>query len=154
MFGGTFDPPHHAHRILAAEALEQLGLERVLWVLTPNPPHKLDASITPLEHRLAMLQAALAGEDRFELSHVGYGAPAAALCPGDTASSDMSNIHKARLVFLMGGDSLRDLPSWHEPQAFLDACDELGVMRRASDQPGTGSVGEGAAITEIETALD
>jgi nicotinate-nucleotide adenylyltransferase len=133
VFGGTFDPPHHAHRILAAEALEQLGLMRVLWVLTPNPPHKVDASITPMELRLAMLQAALAGEDRFELSRVDIERPPPHFALG-TLQALRRQYPQSRLVFLMGGDSLRDLPSWHEPQAFLDACDELGVMRRASDR--------------------
>jgi nicotinate-nucleotide adenylyltransferase len=133
VFGGTFDPPHHAHRILAAEALEQLGLKRVLWVLTPDPPHKVDASITPLEQRLEMLKAALAGEERFELSRVDIERP-----PPHYALGTLQALHqqypRSRLVFLMGGDSLRDLPSWHEPLAFLDACDELGVMRRSNDR--------------------
>jgi nicotinate-nucleotide adenylyltransferase len=133
VFGGTFDPPHHAHRILAAEALEQLGLKRVLWVLTPNPPHKVDASITPLEQRLAMLQAALASDDRFELSRVDIERPPPHYAVG-TLLALRDRYPQARLVFLMGGDSLHDLPSWHEPLAFLDACDELGVMRRASDR--------------------
>ncbi|MEJ2598783.1 MAG: nicotinate-nucleotide adenylyltransferase [Anaerolineales bacterium] len=131
VFGGTFDPPHHAHRILAAEALEQLNLARVLWVLTPNPPHKVDVRITPLEHRLAMLQAALAGEDRFELSHADIDRPPPHYALG-TLQALRSLYPHARLVFLMGGDSLRDLPTWHAAQAFLQACDELGVMQRAS----------------------
>jgi nicotinate-nucleotide adenylyltransferase len=132
VFGGTFDPPHHAHRILAAEALEQLELERILWVLTPNPPHKVEINITPVEQRLAMLQAMLAVEDRFELSRVDIdrSPPHFAL---ETLRALRKQYPQACLVFLMGGDSLRDLPTWHEPQAFLDACDELGVMRRASD---------------------
>jgi nicotinate-nucleotide adenylyltransferase len=133
IFGGTFDPPHHAHRILAAEALEQLGLARILWVLTPNPPHKADACITPLEHRLEMLQAALAGEERFEISHVDIDRR-----PPHYAVETLQVLHaqypQARLVYLMGGDSLRDLPSWHAPQEFLEACDELGVMRRTGDR--------------------
>ena len=133
VFGGTFDPPHHAHRILAAEALEQLRLERVLWVLTPNPPHKIDASITPLEHRLAMLQAALAGDDRFELSRADIDRPGPHYALG-TMQAVRAQYPQAQLIFLMGGDSLRDLPTWYAPGAFLEACDELGVMRRASDR--------------------
>ena len=62
VFGGTFDPPHIAHLILAAEAYAQLNLAKVLWVLTPQPPHKRDQYITPVADRLAMLEAAL-GDD-------------------------------------------------------------------------------------------
>jgi nicotinate-nucleotide adenylyltransferase len=133
VFGGTFDPPHHAHRILAAEALEQLNLARILWVLTPHPPHKADASITPLAPRLEMLRAALAGEERFELSSADIQRPPPHYALG-TLQALRRQYPQACLVFLMGGDSLRDLPTWHAPQAFLEACNELGVMRRASDQ--------------------
>ncbi|MBI4770304.1 MAG: adenylyltransferase/cytidyltransferase family protein, partial [Chloroflexi bacterium] len=56
LFGGTFDPPHLGHLILAAEAHAQLGLTRLLWVLTAQPPHKGAQAITPLEHRLGMLR--------------------------------------------------------------------------------------------------
>ena len=70
IFGGTFDPPHIGHLILASEARAQLGLERLLWVLTPDPPHKQGLPITPLEHRLAMLRLALQDAPGFELSFV------------------------------------------------------------------------------------
>ncbi|MEJ5223535.1 MAG: adenylyltransferase/cytidyltransferase family protein, partial [Anaerolineales bacterium] len=70
LFGGTFDPPHVGHLILAAEARDQLGLSRVLWVLTPQPPHKQGQPITPLAHRLAMLAHMLADSPEFEISRV------------------------------------------------------------------------------------
>ena len=60
LFGGTFDPPHLGHLILASEAQTQLGLKRLLWILTPEPPHKQDQDITPVEDRLAMVQLAIA----------------------------------------------------------------------------------------------
>ncbi len=53
IFGGTFDPPHLGHLILGSEALDQLQLERLLWVLTPDPPHKQDQAISPLPQRLS-----------------------------------------------------------------------------------------------------
>jgi nicotinate-nucleotide adenylyltransferase len=133
LFGGTFDPPHVGHLILAAEARDQLDLARVLWVLTPQPPHKRGQPITPLAHRLAMLEAMLTDLPEFELSRIEIERPgphyaietvqaAAAQCPG------------AEITYIMGGDSLRDLPAWHRPADFLSACHTLGVMRRPSDQ--------------------
>src|SRR5574341_1978771 len=68
IFGGTFDPPHLGHLILASEARAMLRLTRLLWVLTAIPPHKLGQTISPLEDRLAMLKLALAQEPDFELS--------------------------------------------------------------------------------------
>ena len=118
IFGGTFDPPHLGHLILAAEAYAQLGLERCLWVLTPDPPHKQGQSITPLKHRLAMLKLAIAGDPHYAVDSVKI---LAAQNPG------------ANLVYLMGGDSLRDLPKWHLPADFVDACHAIGVMRRPGD---------------------
>jgi nicotinate-nucleotide adenylyltransferase len=132
IFGGTFDPPHIGHLILAAEARAQLGLDRLLWVLTPDPPHKRSQRITPLETRLALLQAALQDEPAFEISPVDMSRP------GPHYALDTVNIlgemyPQASLTYVMGGDSLRDLPAWHKPQEFLGQLAALGVMRRPGD---------------------
>jgi nicotinate-nucleotide adenylyltransferase len=55
--GGTFDPPHIGHLILASEAAHQFEISRLFWVLTPDPPHKQDQTITPLPHRLENVTA-------------------------------------------------------------------------------------------------
>jgi len=133
IFGGTFDPPHLGHLILAAEAHAQLGLERLLWVLTPDPPHKQDRSITPLEHRLAMVNLALEHAPEFELSRVDMDRPGPHYAV-DTVKIIANQDPGANLVYLMGGDSLRDLPLWHRPAKFVAACQLIGVMRR----PGVG----------------
>ncbi|NTW37006.1 MAG: adenylyltransferase/cytidyltransferase family protein, partial [Syntrophobacteraceae bacterium] len=69
IFGGTFDPPHLGHLAISREALSDLSLDRLLWLLTPNPPHKRHRLITPMPHRLAMLQIAVQGTP-CELSRV------------------------------------------------------------------------------------
>jgi nicotinate-nucleotide adenylyltransferase len=132
IFGGTFDPPHIGHLILACEARAQLGLTRLLWVLTPVPPHKLDQSITPLEHRLAMLQHAIAGNAEFELSQVEMDRPGPHYAL-DTVELLARENPGAGTVYLMGSDSLRDLPAWHRPAELVAACRHLGVMRRPGD---------------------
>ena len=68
VFGGTFDPPHIGHQILAADAAAQLALDRVLWVLTPTPPHKLGSSISADRTRLRLVRAAAADNPLFEVS--------------------------------------------------------------------------------------
>ena len=132
IFGGTFDPPHLGHLILAAEARQQLGLRRLLWVLTPIPPHKLDQTITPIEYRLTMLQLAIARNPAFEISRVEMDrrGPHYTL---DTVNLLAGQNPGAEMVYLMGGDSLRDLPAWHRPAELLSACRYLGVMRRPDD---------------------
>jgi len=129
IFGGTFDPPHLGHLILASEACAQLQLSRLLWVLTPTPPHKRNQSITSLEHRRAMLELALADDPAFELSLVEINRPGPHYTV-DTIHLIAEENPQAALILLIGGDSLRDLPTWHRPQELVAACHEIGVMRR------------------------
>jgi len=143
VFGGTFDPPHIGHLILASEACYQLDLQSILWVLTPNPPHKPNQPITPLIHRLSMLQVCLVDEPCFNLSRVDIdrSPPHYAL---DTMRILRSKYPDVHLVYLMGGDSLHDLPNWHHPQEFIRVCQTVGVMHRP---------GEHIDLTTLETLL-
>jgi len=134
IFGGTFDPPHVGHLILADEARVQLSLERVLWVLTPNPPHKRDQVITPLEDRLDMLHAELGDDQHFELSRVDIDRPPPHYAV-DTVHLLRQRYPDDTLVYLIGADSLVELPIWHTPREFVLACDEIGVMRRLGEAP-------------------
>jgi len=132
VFGGTFDPPHIGHLILAAEACNSLHFDRLLWVLTPVPPHKLDQPITPLEHRLGMLELAISGEPDFELSRIEIDRPGPHYTV-DTLQLLADEHPSADLILLIGGDSLRDLPTWHRPADLVSACHEIGVIRRPDD---------------------
>ena len=129
IMGGTFDPPHLGHLILACEAIDQLVLEKVLWVLTPSPPHKEDRDISPLEQRKQLLLDAITQDDRFELSNVDINReePHYAV---DTVLILKEQFPHSKLIYLMGGDSLHDLPTWHDPVGFTSACDQIAVMRR------------------------
>ena len=129
IYGGTFDPPHLGHLILAAESRYQLRLDRLLWVLTPQPPHKPGQPITPVEDRLALVEAAIADAPDFELSRVDIDRPAPHYAL-DTVQELRRFYPDAVLAYLMGGDSLRDLPAWHAPLDLVEAVDVLGVMRR------------------------
>lgn len=132
VFGGTFDPPHIAHLILAEEAGYQLNLERILWVLTPTSPLKPDRKITPWQQRLEMLQAAIAENPRFEISRIDI----------DRSPPYFSYITLKILernyplddfVFLIGGDSLTDFPRWEKPEQIITKCKEIGVMHRPGE---------------------
>lgn len=132
LFGGTFDPPHIGHLILASEAVRQLGLSRLLWMLAPDPPHKLDQPITPLTHRLQMLKRAIADNPSFEISHLEIDRPG----PHYTIDTvrQLSQLEPdADIVLLLGGDSLRDLPAWRLPADLVAEVSRIGVMRRPGD---------------------
>jgi nicotinate-nucleotide adenylyltransferase len=129
IFGGTFDPPHIAHLVLASEACAQLALDRLLWVLTPLPPHKLNQDISGTEHRLEMLRLAIAADPHFEISTVEFDRPGPQYAV-DTVK-EIGNLNpSAELFYLIGEDSLRDIITWHEPAALLLNCHFLGVMKR------------------------
>lgn len=132
IFGGTFDPPHIGHLILAAEARDQLALDTKLWVLTPDPPHKRGQEISSLTHRLDMIKLAIGDDDAFSLSYVDIDRP------GPHYTVDTVKILKQEypdqvLIYLLGGDSLHDLPNWYEVDALLENLDGVGVMRRPGD---------------------
>jgi len=124
VFGGTFDPPHVGHLILAGEAVDQLGLQRLLWVLTPNPPHKLNQAVTSLEIRLEILQAAIEENPVFEISRVEMDRPGPHFAV-DTVGMLAKLLPKAELFYLIGGDSLHDLPTWCDPQGFIQTISGL-----------------------------
>jgi len=134
LFGGTFDPPHLGHLILASEAQTQLELDRLLWILTPEPPHKQEQFITSIEHRLAMVQLAIQDNPVFELSRLELDRPGPQYTV-DTIKLVAEQNPQAEIVPIIGGDSLNDLPSWHEPQELVYACHWIGVMRRPHEEP-------------------
>ena len=132
IFGGTFDPPHLGHLILASEAYAALHLTRVLWVLTSVPPHKLGQSISDVKDRLAMVRLALKGEPAFQLSSVDMDRPGPHYTL-DTVKLLTAQNPDADMVLLIGGDSLHDLPTWHKPIELVANLAEIGVMRRPDD---------------------
>ena len=150
VFGGTFDPPHIGHVILAVEARYQLELERVLWVLTADPPHKPEAPLTATEIRLEMLKNSLGDRPEFELSRVDIDRPGPHFAV-DTLRLLSAAQPKERWAYLMGGDSLRDLLRWHDPAGFLSRCDLLAVMPRPEAPPDLASLQQG--LPEIEQKL-
>ncbi len=128
VLGGTFDPPHIGHLILAEYASDALALTSLLFVPAADPPHKQHELKTPAAHRVAMLELALSDNARFSLSRVDIDRP------GPHYSVDMVRIIQeqhpaAEIYFVMGGDSLRDLPTWHRPNDLILLC-KLAVMRR------------------------
>ncbi|MEI8132132.1 MAG: nicotinate-nucleotide adenylyltransferase [Leptolinea sp.] len=129
LFGGTFDPPHLGHSILAAEARHALQLDRVLWILTPLSPLKSEKLVSALEQRLKLVKAALAEMPEFEFCDVDISSPPPHYAL-DTIRILQRQNPQATLIYIMGGDSLQNLPAWHESQLFVNEVAEIGVLRR------------------------
>ncbi len=131
VLGGTFDPVHYGHLLVAETCREQLGLNEVRFIPAAVPPHKLDERITDGHARADMLKLAVSGYpefivDRRELKRTG---PSFTV---DTLTELHGEFPGAEIFFLMGADSLRDLLTWRDPSriaqlATLVACNRPGL---------------------------
>jgi nicotinate-nucleotide adenylyltransferase len=142
LFGGTFDPPHLGHLILAEEARTQFNLEKVLWLVAGQSPLKLDRQLSPVEMRVEMVSAAIKGNPHFALSRVDVDRPAPHYTV-ETLHLLRQEFPHGEFYFLMGEDSLRDLPKWRAPQAIIKEV-RLVVLRRPNTQ---------FDLTELETQV-
>ncbi len=151
IYGGAFDPPHLGHLILAETAADRLDLARVLFAPTGEPPHKDAADVrAPAEHRVAMVERAIADNPRFDLTRLDVDRP------GPHYSVDLLKLVQqhypdADLYFLIGGDSLRDLPAWSRPEELITLA-RLAVMRRPFVEPDVNAID--AEISGIAARID
>jgi len=129
VLGGTFDPPHIGHLVAAEEARVQLKLGWVVFVPAGMPPHKLDEPVTPAVHRVEMITRAIASNPHFFVSLVDVGRP------GPSYTVQMLQALREQwgagteMYFIMGMDSLADLPTWHKPEHLVELC-RLAVVGR------------------------
>jgi nicotinate-nucleotide adenylyltransferase len=131
LFGGTFDPPHRGHLALADRVYQQLQLERLLWVVTPDPPHKPGGPVAAAGHRLAMTRLAVM-DTPYDASEIEFERPGPHYAL-DTVRTVAGMHPGADLIYVMGGDSLADLPGWHRPAELVAALAGIAVMRRPGD---------------------
>ncbi|MEO5509974.1 MAG: nicotinate-nucleotide adenylyltransferase [Longimicrobiales bacterium] len=128
IYGGTFDPPHIGHLIVAQDACEELGLDRVLFIPAGAPPHKRDHVITPAPLRLRMLEAAISGDVRFAIETLELTRPGPSYSV-DTLEELSTRYPGAELFLLLGADQYREFHTWREP-ARVAALSRIAVLRR------------------------
>ena len=129
ILGGTFDPIHIAHLIIAEECRFCLDLDRVFFVPAGIPPHKLSRPITDVEDRVKMIQLATASNPCFVLSRIDVDRP------GPGYSVDTVELLRQQLgpevevYFIIGTDSLIDMPNWYAPRRLIQLC-QFAVVGR------------------------
>ncbi len=128
IYGGTFDPIHVGHLIIASEIEAALGLDEVVFVPAGVPPHKDPAHVTPATDRLAMLQLALADSDAFTIDALELEREGRSFTV-DTLAAFRQSEPDAELWFIMGGDSLADLHTWRNPGQIVSLA-RLAVAAR------------------------
>ncbi len=139
IFGGTFDPIHVAHLAVAEEAAESMGLERVLFIPAGEPPHKPARTITPAVHRLAMVELAIAGNDRFAVdrSELDRDGPSYTV---DTLEAlralRLAAGASADLVLIVSAEAFLGLMAWREPRRIVELANLVVAPRDGYPEAG------------------
>lgn len=128
ILGGTFDPIHFAHLAIAEQVREELQLGRVLFVPAAVPVHKPAESVTAAEHRLAMVELAIAGNECFALSRVEMERTGPSYSV-DTLHQLAADGADRGFVFIMSAEAAQGLPDWRSPRELLELA-EVAIVPR------------------------
>jgi len=134
VFGGSFDPVHYGHLLLAECCREQCRLDRILFVPTATAPHKRDQAQAPPEARLEMLELATGGHEAFDISRVELERGGVSYTV-DTLRHYRAAGPEAELFLLVGADMLHDLPHWREAAAVCELAIAVTVRRAGVSGP-------------------
>lgn len=134
IFGGTFDPVHLGHLILAERCRDECGLDEVWFVPASSPPHKDDSSITPAQARAEMLEFAIAGCPHFAVSRIELEREGPSYTV-DTLQQLVDEGADRELFLLIGADSLHDFGSWREPERIAQLATVVAVNRGREPLP-------------------
>ncbi|MBA4190634.1 MAG: nicotinate (nicotinamide) nucleotide adenylyltransferase [Planctomycetaceae bacterium] len=128
IFGGTFDPIHMGHLILAEQCRTQASLDQVWFMPSAHPPHKVGQGVTRFDQRCEMIELAIAGHSAFRVERIEKELP-----PPSYTSETLAELRRRHpaddFFLLMGSDGLPDLPGWHEPQRVIEQAGLVVVPR-------------------------
>ena len=137
LFGGTFDPPHIGHLLIAQTVCEVENFDKVFFIPAFSPPHK--KNITSADHRINMIKIAIEDNPKFEYSNVDIVRKGTSYTIDSIIDiKNKLNLKKQEVYYLIGSDSLIDLKNWKEPKKILDEAKVIVAIRpgfRPSDIP-------------------
>ena len=139
LFGGTFDPPHFGHLIVAQTIFEAEHFDKIVFVPAHIPPHKKERKISSVALRLEMLKIATMDNPNFEISDIELkrGGISYSLETIHTYK-EQTGLDREDLYYLIGSDSLKQFQTWQNPKAILEECQLIVAIRpgfRPSDIP-------------------
>jgi nicotinate-nucleotide adenylyltransferase len=135
VLGGTFDPVHSGHLVIAEEARLKLELIKVIFVPTGQPWLKTNSKITEAAHRVEMVKRAIADNAYFELSTMEVDRPGPSYSVDTLAILQRQLGSEVKVFFLIGWDSLTELPQWKEPARLIQLCKLVAVTRPGFSRP-------------------
>jgi nicotinate-nucleotide adenylyltransferase len=130
ILGGTFDPPHLGHLVLAQEVHARLALDRVWFLPAREPPHKAGALISPAADRQIMVERAIAGDERFALSTVELERAGPSYTVDTLGELRAQWGADAWIVLILGWDMLEYLPKWHDAVGVVARADQIAAAHR------------------------
>jgi nicotinate-nucleotide adenylyltransferase len=128
IFGGTFDPIHMGHLLLAEQCREQVPLDQVWFMVSAAPPHKREREVTSFDKRVEMVQLAVAGNPAFQVSEMEKDR-AGPSYTADTLAELQQQYPQTEFHWILGSDCLPDLPHWHEPAKVVSLAKLVVVTR-------------------------
>lgn len=132
IMGGTFDPIHYGHLVVAEEVRCKFGLQKVVFIPAARPPHKLDQSITDPYHRVNMTKLAIASNKYFEVStlEVERQGPSYTI---DTVLNIKEQYGVKKVYFITGADAVMEILTWKEAEKLLSMCTFIAASRPGYD---------------------
>ncbi len=155
LFGGSFNPVHHGHLIVARAAAEQLSVSRVILVPSAQPPHKQDRPLAPPADRLEMCRRAAAGEPGFEVSdwELGRPGPNYTLHTVEHFAGQLPDSGRDELFWLVGLDSLHELHTWYRAGELVERCTIATAARPGSNPPAAADLGRHFSPPQVARLL-
>ena len=129
LFGGTFNPIHRCHLVIAAQARDRLRLDRIVFIPSGHPPHKPSEPLAEARHRLEMVRRAIAGDPSFQVSEVGVRRATTSYSIETVRTLRGEYGPTAELFFLIGLDAFLEFPNWRQAAELLQACHFVVVSR-------------------------
>ena len=134
LMGGTFDPIHYGHLVVAEEVRATLDLAEMVFVPTGQPPHKQGEIVTAAQHRFAMLELAMASNPHFSISRIELDRPGPSYTVETLRLLREQWGRQTALYFIIGWDSLEELTTWYDPAGILQQLTYLVVVHRPGHQ--------------------
>lgn len=135
LFGGSFNPVHHGHLIVARAVAEVLNAARMVFIPSANPPHKVGHELADADDRLEMVRRAVAGEPRLEVDDIEVRRRGASYTILTIETYRSQRVDADHLFWIIGGDTISELHTWYRARELVDLCTIVTAARPGFETP-------------------